>query len=246
MLSIPKSTGDNTDYAHGIRHFISSQNFVADPAQVDYDVQTYITRRSSMLNSLGVEADKNAYLAFHRMSTRISPRLEGYHHTLNMQFKWNDAFDGNPTCSRVHNSFYFDWANCLWNLAAHESLQGSKTNRSTEDGIRNSCKLFQSAAGIFDFISSNLMKPMTATNLNLSVMDVEEGLEQSYTSNISMATLEFCKVLMLAQAQLCFYEKAVRDSKGGKMKAATVAKLALQVAKYYETAMQVSSRLEDS
>jgi len=39
---------------------------------------------------------------------------------------------------------------------------------------------------------------------------------------------------MLAQGQLCFYEKALRDRKSGNMKAAIIAKLASQAGVYYD------------
>lgn len=43
------------------------------------------------------------------------------------------------------------------------------------------------------------------------------------------------KSLMLAQGQLCFYEKSVKDKKNGTMKASIVAKLAKQTSTFYQT-----------
>jgi len=42
--------------------------------------------------------------------------------------------------------------------------------------------------------------------------------------------------LMLAQAQLCFYEKAVKDKKSGNMKPTIIAKIAMQTSKFYSSA----------
>jgi BRO1-like domain len=46
---------------------------------------------------------------------------------------------------------------------------------------------------------------------------------------------------MLAQGQLCFYEKAVKDRKSGSMKASIITKLATQTAVLYSEANKVCS-----
>ncbi len=50
-------------------------------------------------------------------------------------------------------------------------------------------------------------------------------------------SLNFVKQLLLAQAQLCFYEKAVRDKKtSGTMKSSVIAKLASQTCTLFKSA----------
>jgi hypothetical protein len=46
------------------------------------------------------------------------------------------------------------------------------------------------------------------------------------------------KNLMLAQAQVCFYEKALKERKNGSMKPAIVAKLAQQAGVFYGYAIE--------
>ena len=79
----------------------------------------------------------------------------------------------------------------LWNLGALESQRGAKIDRSSEEGIRNASKHFQQAAGIFEHIRKNLTPHFQGTLVSGLT---EEGLHMSVQ-------------LMLAQAQLCFYEK---------------------------------------
>ena len=46
--------------------------------------------------------------------------------------------------------------------------------------------------------------------------------------------------LMLAQGQMCFYEKSIKDRKAGNMKPAIIAKLSAQTSYFYEEANKYS------
>lgn len=73
-------------------------------------------------------------------------------------------------------------------------------------------------------------------------------LQYSYVGTISSLlpclsneSLTFVKQLLLSQAQLCFYEKSVRDKKtGGTMKSSVIAKLAAQSSVLFKGAYSAS------
>ena len=114
---------------------------------------------------------------------------------------------------RVSNSsIYFDWACHLWNWASFETICGAGLDRSTEEGIKQASKHFQQAAGIFEYIQNNIISHIRGSPISCLSNDV----------------LKFSKNLSLAQASLCFYEKAIRDKKP-----AIIAKLAAQTSLYY-------------
>lgn len=96
---------------------------------------------------------------------------------------------------------------------------GAQENRSTDDGMKNACKWFQMAAGCFDRVRAELEKQPSAAECIDTTPDALNLLSQ----------------LMLAQAQECFYEKAV---KGG-MKPSIVSKLAAQVGAFYESSLKL-------
>jgi programmed cell death 6-interacting protein len=108
--------------------------------------------------------------------------------------------------------------NFSWNLASFESLMGGRLDRTSEDGLRAASKHFQQAAGYVEFIIQSVLASLPQL-ANFPCMSIDG--------------LKMVRDLMLAQAQLCFYEKAVKDKKAGNMKAAIIAKLAKQTSIFY-------------
>ena len=172
----------------------------------------------------------------------VDPSEMGQHHLLNychhvkncvnrfnglenlkLSFTWNDAFGINLKVTS--NSLYLDYICCLWNLASFESLMGAKGDRSTDDGIRIANKHFQQSAGYLEYLRTHLLQ---YTSL---IDNADKNLPTITDDGLTMA-----KNLMLAQAQLCFYEKAVKDKKVGNMKSVIIAKLAKQTSIFYASA----------
>lgn len=162
------------------------------------------------------ESGQRCLLQYCQQLRHFAPRFVGLEAQLKLTFTWNDAFGINLKASS--SSFYFDFACCIWNLAAFESLLGAKLDRTTEDGLRNANRHFQHAAGYIDYIRSNILPHLPPLG---------------HFPCLSEDGLNMVKELMLAQAQLCFYEKAVQDKKKGTMKSPIVAKLAKQTSLFY-------------
>lgn len=104
----------------------------------------------------------------------------------------------------------------LFNLAALYSQLAFANNRTTEDGLKQAALYGVSAAGTFHFLRTEIIPDMRSTP--------PEDMDES--------TLVSLESMCLAQAQECFWGKAV---KGG-MKDATIARLAACVSDYYATA----------
>lgn len=123
------------------------------------------------------------------------------------EFCWLDAVS-HEKASRAELSY--EIACVLANLGAALSHAGAKEDRAEASGLRAACQYFQQAAGAFDALSAVLGGAAWGAP----------------TPDLHPKAAEGWKHLMLAQAQLCFYQKAV----DGGMKPAVVAKLAAQVA----------------
>lgn len=104
----------------------------------------------------------------------------------------------------------------LFNLAALYSQLAFANNRTTEDGLKQAALYGVAAAGTFYFLRTEVIPDMRSTP--------PEDMDES--------TLLSLESMCLAQAQECFWGKAV---KGG-MKDATIARLAACVSDYYATA----------
>jgi len=136
-----------------------------------------------------------------------------------LSFRWTDAFSGNVALAT--SNMYLELACCVWNMGSFESLHGARVDRSNEAAIRAASKRFQRAAGCFDFVLTNVLPKLAST----------ERLP-CFSENC----LRFVRTLMLAQAQLCVYERSVQDMKKGAMKTSTVAQLAQQASVLYTEA----------
>ena len=90
------------------------------------------------------------------------------------------------------------------------------SNRATADGLKNAAANFCFAAGVINHIKTNVIPE----------------LRSNPPEDIDDLTLESLECLMLAQAQECFWQKAVKDG----LKDASIAKLAAKVSDLYSDA----------
>lgn len=215
MLAIPVMKADvSADLTH-LGMYLRNQHSYPEQ-QLTADLLKLETLRREAINV--TEASDYGQQQIVRYCTQLKaiiPRLSSMQAELKISFSWYDAFTTSK--KNTSNLFQFDLACCLWNLASFESLLGGRVDRSTDEGIRTANKHFQQAAGYFQYIIDLVLPYLT----NMT------------TPSLSADSLLLCKQLMLAQAQLCFYEKAVKDKKKDSMKSVVIAKLAAQASLFY-------------
>ena len=120
------------------------------------------------------------------------------------------------------NNLRFELANILYNLAALYSQLAISSNRSTGDGLKSACNYFCQAAGIISHIKTEVIP-------DLRTLPPED---------MDMMTLESLQQLLLAQAQECFWSKAVKDG----FKDGLIAKLAAKVSDFYDQAAEFGTK----
>jgi programmed cell death 6-interacting protein len=135
--------------------------------------------------------------------------------SLQLQFTWNDSFC--PRKKITQSGIKFEQSAIMFNFGALESQLGVQTDRSTPDGLKAACKHFMAAAGAFTKVKDELVDKCLG----------------SRTPDMSPEGLGMLIQLMLAQAQACFYEKAIKDQ----MKDAIKAKLVHQALDFYASAL---------
>ncbi|DBB07003.1 TPA: Rhophilin, Rho GTPase binding protein [Trebouxia sp. C0004] len=136
-----------------------------------------------------------------------------------VEFTWYDAFQTNKRA--VSNSIAYEKACVLFNLAAVCSQESLASDLTTDGGLKSSARHFQDAAGYF-----KLLHDVVAPQLD----DVP-------SFDISIDSTEMLELLMLAQAQESFLQKATRDKKNP----AVLARLAAQVSQYYNDIEELNS-----
>jgi programmed cell death 6-interacting protein len=135
---------------------------------------------------------------------------------IGVDFPWYPALGYDTSRPLAQNNIRFELANVVWNLAAMCSQLAYSANRSTQDGLKSAANYFCLAAGSLSYLRTDVLPDMRSTP----------------PDDMDIMTLESMEQLMLAQAQECFWQKAVKDG----MKDAIIAKLAAKVSDLYAEA----------
>lgn len=136
-----------------------------------------------------------------------------------IQFTWFQTLS-QKSCASAQYSIKFEMLNVLYNIGSIYSLLAMDSNDGSTNALKKLCIYFQKSAGCFQYI----------------VQHLQETKEPVFDQNTGLALTE----LMLAQAQECFWFKAVRDSH----KDSLISRLAQQTADYYEKAFLYSKKSE--
>ncbi|TPX67068.1 hypothetical protein SpCBS45565_g04044 [Spizellomyces sp. 'palustris'] len=132
-------------------------------------------------------------------------------------FSWYNSIGKESKKSVSSFSLNFEKACVLFNIGAMYSQLGASENRSTAEGLKRAAMFFQQSAGAFQTLQQHL------TDWTLPS-----------SADLNATTLTTLTNFMLAQAQECFWYKAVVD----KMKDGIIARLAAQAAEFYDLAHQ--------
>ncbi|KAL7623814.1 pH-response regulator protein palA/rim20 [Parahypoxylon ruwenzoriense] len=139
-------------------------------------------------------------------------------------FTWYPALGYNTERPIVHNNLKFELANILYNLAALYSQLAIASNRSSTEGLKTAASYFSHSAGVLTHLKNEIIPELRTTPPE----DMDEH------------TLKSLVHLQLAQAQECYWQKAVMDG----YKDASIAKLAAKVSDYYNEAGEAAMRSE--
>ncbi|KAI5862434.1 BRO1-domain-containing protein [Durotheca rogersii] len=139
-------------------------------------------------------------------------------------FTWYPALGYNTERPVVHNNLKFELANVLYNLAALYSQLAIASNRTSTEGLKTAASYFCQSAGILSHVKDEVVPELRITPPE----DMDEH---------SLSALVY---LQLAQAQECFWQKAVMDG----YKDALIAKLAARVSDLYNEAGEAAMRSE--
>jgi len=145
--------------------------------------------------------------------------------TVKVRATWYDPL--RPREKIIASSLPLERAATVFNLAAVFSCGAADTDRSSSEGQKLAIQKFQRAAGLFNLVRDQLIAQVGSKSLTVDL-----------TSN----GLSMLSSVMIAQAQSCFYESAVKD----KMSRGLLSKLAHQVSEHYQAAGASARKLAGS
>ncbi|XP_078156917.1 vacuolar-sorting protein BRO1-like [Carex rostrata] len=130
-------------------------------------------------------------------------------------FTWKDSFK--PSKKHSHTSIGSEKVAVVFNIAAVYSQMAAAQNRGTVDGLKKAYKAFYNAAGAFQYL--------------------REILGAGESVDVSTECVSMLEKLMVAQAQECFFNRAVRKG----LLPTTCSMAAREVELYYEEVLHALS-----
>ncbi|CAM9517364.1 unnamed protein product, partial [Ectocarpus fasciculatus] len=217
MLSIPfKKTDEAIDLGGPLRRYLMKEFSKEEVEKYSEDLkELQDVRNTATQIERPSDAGREALLRYAAQLEALEPVFPVSETDVRVGFKWGNSF--NPNKKSTQSTLLFEKACILYNLGAHESRSASEEDRETEAGLKAAGHRFQVSAGIFQHVRDKVVG----------------GLVGTLTQDLIPDGLSAASTLMLAQAQACFYEKAVKDRARTKLKPGIIAKLAAKAAELY-------------
>ncbi|KAF8544034.1 BRO1-like domain-containing protein [Trichophaea hybrida] len=137
-------------------------------------------------------------------------------------FTWYPALGYNTQKPVIQNNLQFERVNILYNLAALYSQLGTTSCTTSMAGLKAACNYYCASAGVLKYLHESVIPELRSTP----------------PEDMDAMTLACLEQLMLAQAQECFWLKAVQDSS----KDSTIARLAASVSDYFDSAAEFGTK----
>ena len=141
---------------------------------------------------------------------------------IGVEFSWYPCLGFNTDRPVSESNLRFELANVLFNLAALYSQLAFSLNRTTSDGLKAASNYFCQAAGVIQYLKTDIVPDMrTAPPEDMDVM-----------------TLESLEQLLLAQAQECSWSMAIKSGR----KDWLISRLAAKVSDFYDQGAEHGTR----
>jgi len=213
MLNVERKKTDKIDWVKPLETYITAQ--YAHERDCLHDHKDAIANLQQLREDVRNIQDKSETARellhrYHAILTSVETRFPVHENNIRISFPWYDSYKGKKLASF---SVHYEKMNVLFNIGALSHQIASSQNKTTADGLKIACQNHQQAAGAFTRLKEELEKH-----------------PQSNSFDLTMDSISMLIQLNLAQAQECFYEKAVKDN----MNPSIVAKLSAQVVDFYD------------
>ncbi|USP76568.1 pH-response regulator protein palA/RIM20 [Curvularia clavata] len=213
ILFLPFRRSHSVNLSDAIKQYISSK-YDQHPDMFTKDIETIERLRSVAIHAQ--EAHPSNIPKLQQYAAQLIWLSGKFPIDIGVEFPWYPALGYNTSRPASRNNLRFELANIMFNLAAMYSQLAMSSNRSTPDGLKAAANNFCLGAGVLSHLRNNVLPE----------------LRTEPPEDMDLMTLESLEKLLLAQAQECFWQKAVKDG----LKDATIAKLAARVSDLYNEA----------
>ncbi|KAI4123616.1 MAG: hypothetical protein LQ338_005187 [Usnochroma carphineum] len=215
ILFLPFRRTNAVSMSTAIKQYISTK-YDQHPDMFKKDLEAIDIMRTNAVNSL--EAHVSGIQKLTVYAAQLVWIGGKFPIDIGVDFTWYPALGYNTQRPESQNNLRFELANVLFNLASLYTQLAVSLNRSTSDGLKSACNYFCQAAGVISHLKDTVIPDLRTTP----------------PEDMDTMTLESIQQLLLAQAQECFWSKAVKDG----LKDSLIAKLAAKVSDFYDQAAE--------
>lgn len=226
MLAIHEKSPEPLDLYPPLHRFIVAAYSDRDAERVKDDLEIIQRLRFDVENPTSLSSDsladrRDLFQSYYRALCALERRLpvsrnpyrNGSATAFSFAFTWQDAFT--PSHRASMRNMHLEKAAILFNLGAVHSQMALWADRAEVAGLKQACSSFQAAAGAFASLRDKEAAEMSVEDVTVDLTPECAGMLEN---------------LMLAQAQECFFDMAVGNSKPPSL----CSKIARQVALFYE------------
>eukprot|EP01127_Copromyxa_protea_P003534 TRINITY_DN1334_c0_g1_i2.p1 TRINITY_DN1334_c0_g1~~TRINITY_DN1334_c0_g1_i2.p1 ORF type:complete len:336 (+),score=43.92 TRINITY_DN1334_c0_g1_i2:49-1008(+) len=221
FLTIPKKrASSDISLAKQIQQHIENEGYPLA------DFQEAINELDKLREDIRLVTEKresvvDLYCRYFVMISSVGKRVPISEKNVRIKFYWYDIYHDSKTGA---HSVAYEKACVLFNIGSLYSELAVQENLDTNEGIKNACKYFRLAAGVFDRLRKML----------------EDTPEAAISEDLSNDSLKMFSLLMIAQSQELFYMMAVK----GDMKPSVITKLAAQTADNYHYVLELITTIK--
>jgi len=219
MLGIDLRKTKPNSVSAAIKQYISI-TYDEDPTAYTEDLNQFEKIRNDIINLPICDNSVNVLYKYYGQLVYLCAKFPLEDNKITCVFSWTPSFGKDKKYVNI-SSVEYEKACVLFNIGAMLSNVGTKENLENPDDVKNACIYFQRAAGIFSYLKDEL----------------HGSLKCPVPTDMLPNSLDYLINLMLAQAQECFWKKAVLS----KMKNGTIMKLAKAASSLYCEAYKVGS-----
>jgi len=219
MLGIDLRKTKPNSVSAAIKQYISI-TYDEDPTAYTEDLNQFEKLRNDIISLPICDNSVNVLYRYYGQLVYLCAKFPLEDNKITCVFSWSPSFGKDKKFVNI-SSVEYEKACVLFNIGAMYSFVGTKENLDNPDDIKNACIYFQRAAGIFSYLKDEL----------------HGSLKCPVPPDMLPNSLDFLIKIMLAQAQECFWKKAVL----GKMKNGTIMKLAKAASNLYVDAYRAGS-----
>lgn len=212
-MFLPFRRSNHLSYKSAVHHVVS-ERYEQHPDQFLDDLKAIDSLRRDAINVR--DAHTSGIFRLQAYAAQLVWMGTKFPLDIGCDFTWYPAFGYNKERPIIENNYRFELINVLFNLAALYSQLSTHTSRADNDGRRVASSYLMQGAGVLLHIKEKILPELR--------MAPPEDMDEHVLDTLSM--------LMLAQAQECFWHKAIHD----KMSDGTIARLAAQVSDFYANA----------